>query len=112
MQAVAVKDLRNHPSHLTGPLERNEHVVITRHGKPIGVAVPLNDENLSIGLARATALQAWRAGEISLGKMAELVQMDKNELRALVAGLELPIIDGGVDEAAQDADVLSDVIAQ
>jgi hypothetical protein len=47
-----------------------------------------------------------------LGKMAELVQMDKNELRALVAGLELPIIDGGVDEAAQDADVLSDVIAQ
>jgi antitoxin (DNA-binding transcriptional repressor) of toxin-antitoxin stability system len=47
MQAVAVKDLRNHPSHLTGPLERNEHVVITRHGKPIGVAVPLNDESLA-----------------------------------------------------------------
>lgn len=111
MQAVAIKELRNHPNHLTDPLERNEHVIITRHGKPIGVAVPLNDENLRIGLARAAALQAWRAGEISLGKMAELLQMTEDDLRTLIAGLGLAVIDESVEEAARDAKLLSEIMA-
>ena len=106
MHAIAIRELRNNPSSLTHSLEQNEYVFITKHGKPIGVAVPLTDENLQIGLTRATALQAWRNGDISLGKMAELLAMDKQELRSLLSGMGLPIIDYPIDEAEVEADFL------
>lgn len=98
MHAIAIRELRNNPASLTQSLENNEYVFITKHGKPIGVAVPLTDENLRIGLTQATALQAWRNGDISLGKLAELIQMDKRELRHLLALLRLPVIDYAADE--------------
>ncbi len=106
MHAIAIRELRNNPSGLTHSLERNEYVFITKHGKPIGVAVPLTDENLSIGLSKAVALQAWRNGDISLGKMAELLGMDKYELRKVLSDMRLPIIDYSAEEAEAEADFL------
>ena len=106
MQSIAIRELRNNPSNLTHSLEQNEYVFITKHGKPIGVAVPLNNENLSFGLTRATALQAWRNGDISLGKMAELLDMNKQELRSILAKMNLPVIDTDVQEAIEEAEQL------
>ena len=103
MQSIAIRELRNNPANLTHSLEQNEYVFITKHGKPIGVAVPLSNESLSFGLTRATALQAWRNGDISLGKMAELLEMDKEELRKILADMKLPIIDYDVQEAIEEA---------
>ncbi|WGZ92438.1 MAG: UPF0175 family protein [Candidatus Thiothrix putei] len=106
MHAIAIRELRNNPSSLTHALEQNEYIFITKHGKPIGVAVPLTDENLQIGLIKATALQAWRNGDISLGKMAELLQMDKRELRHVLSSMGLPMIDYPADEVSAEADFL------
>lgn len=106
MHAIAIRELRNNPANLTRSLEQDEYVFITKRGKPIGVAVPLNDENLQIGLTKATALQAWRNGDISLGKMAELVQMDKHELRRLLSDMGLPIIDYPVEELEAEVEWL------
>ncbi len=106
MHSIAIRELRNNPASLTHCLERNEYVFITKHGKPIGVALPLTDENLSIGLAKAAALQAWRNGDISLGKMAELLEMPKDELRQLLARMNLPVLDYPVDEVADEVDFL------
>lgn len=106
MHAIAIRELRSNPASLTRSLEQDEYVFITKRGKPIGVAVPLTDENLQIGLTKATALQAWRNGDISLGKMAELLKMDKHELRHILSGMGLPIIDYPVDEVSAEADFL------
>lgn len=106
MYSIAIKQLHNNSASLSRSLERNEYVFITRHGKPIGVAIPLTDENLRIGLTRATALQAWRNGDISLGKMAELLQMDKQSLRHLLSTMDLPMVDYSADEASAEADFL------
>ncbi|HIO92605.1 MAG TPA: type II toxin-antitoxin system prevent-host-death family antitoxin [Leucothrix mucor] len=108
MQSIAIRELRNNPSHLTQSLERDEYVFITKHGKPIGVAVPLSNDNLRFGLTRATALQAWKQGELSLGKMAELLQIDKVELRAILSAMHLPMLDESVDEAIAEAQSLLD----
>lgn len=106
MQSIAIRELRNNPSNLTHSLEQNEYVFITKHGKPIGVAVPLTNENLSFGLTRATALQAWRNGDISLGKMAELLEMGKEELRGVLADMNLPVIDTSEEDAIEEARLL------
>ena len=103
MTSIAIRELRNSPSNLTRSLEQDEYVFITKHGKPIGVAVPLSNENLRFGLTRATALQAWKQGDLSLGKMAELLETSKAELRETLADMNLPTFNEGVDEAMEEA---------
>jgi antitoxin (DNA-binding transcriptional repressor) of toxin-antitoxin stability system len=103
MTSIAIRELRNSPSKLTHSLEQGEYVFITKHGKPIGVAVPLSNDNLRFGLTRATALQAWKQGDLSLGKMAELIGINKTELRETLADMNLPVINQDVDEAMDEA---------
>ena len=106
MYSIAIRELRNNPANLTQALKENNYVFITKHGKPIGVTIPLTDENLNFGLTRATALQAWRNGDISLGKMAEMLQMEKSELRKILSDMHLPIINTSKQEAQQEAEQL------
>ena len=103
MNSIAIRELRNSPSNLTRSLEQDEYVFITKHGKPIGVAVPLSNDNLRFGLTRATALQAWKQGDLSLGKMAELLETSKAELRETLADMNLAILNEGADEAMEEA---------
>jgi len=103
MTSIAIRELRNSPSNLTRSLEQDEYVFITKHGKPIGVAVPLSNDNLRFGLTRATALQAWKQGELSLGKMAELLEISKDELRKILADMNIPVINQDIDEAKEEA---------
>ena len=103
MNSIAIRELRNSPSNLTRSLEQDEYVFITKHGKPIGVAVPLSNDNLRFGLTRATALQAWKQGDLSLGKMAELLQINKTQLRETLSAMHLPVITEDVDDAVAEA---------
>lgn len=108
MNSIAIRELRNSPSNLTRSLEQDEYVFITKHGKPIGVAVPLSNDNLRFGLTRATALQAWKQGELSLGKMAELLETDKAELRETLSAMHLSVINESVEDALEEAKKLLD----
>ncbi len=106
MNSIAIRELRNSPSNLTRSLEQDEYVFITKHGKPIGVAVPLSNDNLCFGLTRATALQAWKQNELSLGKMAELLETNKADLRETLADMNLAVINQDADEAMEEANKL------
>jgi len=93
MQTVAIRELKNNPSNMTRYLENNESVFITKHSKPIGITIPLNDDTLSIGVKNLVALDQYRNGLISLGKMAELLQISKREAMSLVDRLGIDWID-------------------
>lgn len=93
MHTLAIRELRNTPSQLTQPLESGEYVFITKRGKPIGVVVPLNDDNLRLGLTKAAAFQAYQQGDLSLGKMAELIGMEKDTLRETLFDMGLNTVD-------------------
>ena len=87
MKSVAIRDLKNNPSNMTKYLERNETVFITKHSKPIGITLPLNDDLFSLGLKKAVAIDQYRNGLISLGKMAELLDISKKEAQHLLNSL-------------------------
>ena len=84
MQSVAIRDLKNNPSNMTKYLENNESVFITKHSKPIGITIPLNDDTLSIGLKKVVAIEQYKEGMISLGKMAEFLEISKKEAMHLL----------------------------
>ena len=84
MQSVAIRDLKNNPSNMTKYLENNESVFITKHNRPIGITIPLNDDTLSIGLKKVVAIEQYKEGMISLGKMAEFLEISKKEAMHLL----------------------------
>lgn len=93
MQTVAIRDLKNNPSNMTKYLENNESVFITKHSRPIGITLPLNDDTLSVGIKNLVAIEQYKNGLISLGKMAEFLEITKQEAMSLVNRLDIDWLD-------------------
>ncbi|HIP61838.1 MAG TPA: hypothetical protein EYG98_04710 [Sulfurovum sp.] len=89
MQTVAIRELKNNPSNMTKYLEANQSVFITKHSKPIGITIPLNDDTLSIGVKNVVAIEQYKEGLISLGKMAEFLSITKQEAMHLLNRLDI-----------------------
>ena len=105
MQTVAIRDLKNNPSNMTKYLENNESVFITKHSRPIGVTLPLNDDTLSVGIKNLVALEQYKNGLISLGKMAEFLEISKQEAMSLVNRLGIDWLDYDENELDAQLDV-------
>ena len=97
MQTVSIRDLKNNPSNMTKYLENNESVFVTKHGKPIGITIPLNDDTLSMGIKKTVALEQYKQGLISMGKMAEIMGIDKQEAMQILHNLGLNWIEEDMD---------------
>lgn len=85
---------------MTKYLENNESVFITKHSKPIGITIPLNDDTLSIGIKSVIAIEQYQNGLISMGKMAEFLSISKQEAMSLLNTL-------GIDWMEYDEDELN-----
>ncbi len=105
MQTVAIRDLKNNPSNMTKYLENNESVFITKHSRPIGITLPLNDDTLSIGIKNLVAIEQYQNGLISLGKMAEFLEISKQESMSLVNRLGIDWLDYDDNELENQLDV-------
>ena len=105
MQTVAIRDLKNNPSNMTKYLENNESVFITKHSRPIGITLPLNDDTLSIGIKNLVAIEQYRNRLISLGKMAEFLEISKQEAMSLVNRLGIDWLDYDQEELDTQLDI-------
>ncbi len=106
MKTVAIRDLKNNPSNMTKYLQNNETVFITKHSKPIGVTIPLNDDTLSLGLKKTVAIEQYKSGLISLGKMAEFLEISKKEARSLVNTLGIDWLDYSKEEVDEEVNTI------
>ena len=84
MHSVAIRDLKNNPSNMTKFLEKGEPVFVTKHGKPVGITLPINNDVFPLGIKKAVAVELYKMGVISLGKMAELLELKKQEAMSLL----------------------------
>ena len=109
MKSVAIRDLKNNPSSMTKYLDNKESVFVTRHNKPIGVTIPLNDDTLSIGIKKLLVLEQYKNGTISLGKMAELLGLSKDEAMSLLNSLNIDFLELNKDELMQELEVAKKV---
>ena len=71
----AVRDLREHTGELVRNAESGEYSVVSKHGKPLFVAVPFNDALLMSGVNVALADNLVNRGEISVSVGAKLAMM-------------------------------------
>ncbi len=103
MQSMAIRDFQNNPSKLTKYLENDELVFVTKHGKPIGITIPLDDDSLSLGVKKAVALQLYKNESISMGKMAQMMSISKQEAKRLLNDLKIEWIEYTKDELEKEA---------
>jgi len=103
MHSVSIRDLKNNPSSLTKYLDEGSSVFVTRHGKPIGITLPLNDDVFSVGVKKSVAVELYTMGVISLGKMAEILEIRKKEAMGLLNSLDVLWIEDDVKAIEEEA---------
>ena len=74
-QSFAVRDLREHTGELVRNDESGEYSVVSKHGKPLFVALPFDDQLLRAGVTVAQADKLVQSGELSVATGAELANM-------------------------------------
>lgn len=104
MQSVAIRDLKNNPSNMTKHLENGESVFVTKHGKPIGITLPLNEDFFSLGLKKAVAVELYKMGVVSLGKMAEILEIKKQEAMSLLNSANVNWLEDDTQAITKDAE--------
>lgn len=103
MQSVAIRDLKNNPSNMTKHLENGESVFVTKHGKPVGITLPLNNDVFSVGVKKAVAIELYKMGVVSLGKMAEILEIKKQEAMSLLNSADIDWLEDDTDTIAKEA---------
>jgi len=103
MQSLSIRDLKNNPSNMTKHLENGESVFVTKHGKPVGITLPLNNDIFSLGVKKAVAVELYKMDVISLGKMAEILEIKKQEAMSLLNSAEVNWLEDDTDTITKEA---------
>ncbi len=75
MKAFAVRDLREHTGELVRNAENGQFSVVSKHGKPLFVALPFDAAMLAAGVSVALADSLVQGGELSVAAGAKLAGM-------------------------------------
>ena len=87
MQCFAIRDLRDHTGELVRNAENGECSIVSKHGKPLFVAVPFDSEILKAGVSVALADKLVQSGELSIGAAAKLAAMSYGQYLKHLGGL-------------------------
>jgi prevent-host-death family protein len=101
MQAFAVRDLREHTGELVRNAESGKLSVVSKHGKPLFIAVPFDETVLSAGVNVALADKLVFAGELSVGAGAKLASMAYADYLSHLGRQGYSMIDPEVDLEAE-----------
>jgi prevent-host-death family protein len=91
VQTFTIRDLRDNTGDLVREAESGRLSVVTKHGQPIFVAVPLDETLLRQGVTVALATRLFDDEAISLGKAARLAGMGLGQFMDHLARLKIPI---------------------
>lgn len=106
MQSVTIRDLKNNPATMTHYLENGKPVFVTKHGKPIGITLPLDDGLVNQSIKELLCFDLYEQGEISFGKLAEFLNISKDKLRKMFVVMDKPVIDYPLSDIEDELKVL------
>ncbi|QVL48007.1 MAG: UPF0175 family protein [Thiocapsa sp.] len=106
MQSVGIKALQTNPGVLSKVLDSGDYLLITRRGKPFGIAAACDDGLLDLGFRKRIAVCSFQTGDLSLGQVAQVFEKPKTETMRLLAELGVPIADYDLAEDLETLDLL------
>ena len=98
MQVIGIKELQTNPGKLTKTFNTNDYALITKHGQPVGVALPFSEDLMDYGLKPWYALKGFQNGDLSFGQLSKSLGKSHHETLSLLGFLGIPIADYDLDE--------------
>lgn len=92
MDTFTVRDLREHTGALIHDAEAGKLSLITKHGRPIFLAVPFNEALLDIGLLSAIAMNLYKEEALTLEKAAKLAGQSVEKFIEKMGKFGVPVV--------------------
>ena len=98
METFSIRDLRERSGELVREAEAGHLSIVTKHGRPLFVAVPMDETLLKEGVGVALALLLYAEKTVSLGKAAKLARLSLEEFIARLGAMGIPAVDYPAEE--------------
>ena len=99
MLTVGIKELKDNPSILTkGVEDRDEYLFISKRGKPIAVAMSLDNEVFDHGFKKWVLIKAYKKGDLSLGQLSKALEQSYSDTMQMLGALGIAVIDYDLDD--------------
>jgi prevent-host-death family protein len=98
VETFSIRDLRERTGELVREAEAGHLSVVAKHGRPLFVAVPMDEHLLKEGVAVALAVRLFAEKSISLGKAAKLARLSVEDFIGRLGAMGVPAVDYPPDE--------------
>ena len=103
METYTVRDLRERTGDLVRTCEAGNLAMLTKHGRPLCITVPLDDNLVRYGVARAMAVQLYRAETVTIALAARIAGVRLEQFIDILGSLGIAAID--YDAAELDSEL-------
>ncbi len=102
MDTFTVRDLREHTGQLIHDAEEGKLSLITKHGRPVFIAVPFSEDLLKLGLKQALAIKFYQENALSLEKAAKLADISLEAFIERLGSFGIPVVTYSTEELQQE----------
>ncbi len=102
MKIFTIRDMRERSHELAQNAEAGKLSIVTRHGRPLFVAVPFDEAMVKGSVGVALAVKLFEQDTVSLGKAAKLAGMPQGGFVDYLATLNIPAVRYGKDELGRE----------
>lgn len=102
METFSIRDLRERTGELVRQAEAGRLSLVAKHGRPLFVAVPLDEHLLEQGVAVALACRLFAEKAVSLGKAAKLAGLSVEAFVERLGAMGIPAVDYPAEELDQE----------
>ncbi len=98
MDTFTVRDLREHTGQLIHDAETGKLSLITKHGRPVFLAVPFSEDLLELGLRQILAIKLYQENAFSLEKASKLAGISLEAFIEALGKRGIPAVSYSTDE--------------
>ena len=106
METFSIRDLRERSGELVRQAEAGRLSIVAKHGRPLFVAVPMDEHLLKEGVAVALAVRLFAEKVLSLSKAAKLADLPIETFIKHLGLLGLPAVDYPAEEVDEEVAAL------
>jgi len=106
MDTFTIRDLRERTGELIRAAETGGLSVITKHGRPVFIAIPFDESVLKAGVPVALAIKLYAEEVLSLGKAAKFAGCSVAEFTEQLSKAGIPSVCYSVEELTEELTVI------
>ena len=94
MLTIGIKEIKNNPSIITkGVEDKDNYIFISKRGKPIAVAMSLDNDVFEYGFKKWVLIKAYAKGDLSLGQLSKALKLSYVDTMKMLGALGIAVID-------------------